>query len=320
MPMHTWFKLSHHGHSGRLRSHEYTSYGPLALLLVLVGLALLGCSVSALSDPPPQASSVSLTGTVPEAPPKVAATITSPASSQHLSTSPVTIKGTCPAKTLVEIYKNDIFAGSGPCGDNGTFSFDIDLLLGQNSLVARVYDVLNQPGPDSKPVTVFYDALPAQSASLAPLNFGGSQLLLNTDAVYRGAFPDHPLNIPIDIIGGSPPYAVNVQWGDATNKVISRNDNVTFYAGHTYHKPGTYQITLQASDAQGRVAFLSVAAIVNGQPIITPVASTSKASLNKLLVLWPLYTSSAAVVVSFWLGERREKHILGTGMSLHPQF
>jgi hypothetical protein len=70
-----------------------------------------------------------------------------------------------------------------------------------------------------------------------------------------------------------------------------------------------YQITLQASDSKGRAAFLMVAAIVNGQPEAA-AAGTKKPPVNKLLLLWPLYTASVAVLVSFWLGERREKHIL----------
>jgi len=161
-------KLHHQGHSGRLRAHEYTSYGPLALMLLVVGVALLGCTVSAATPyTGPEAGSVALTGTMPAAAPKIAATITSPGNGQHFSTSPVTITGTCPKDTLVEIYKNNIFAGSGPCDDKGSFSFQIDLLIGQNTLIARVYDVLNQPGPDSNPVTVFYDALPAQTAGIS---------------------------------------------------------------------------------------------------------------------------------------------------------
>jgi len=255
---------------------------------------------------------------MPAVPPKVGATITSPSNEQHFSSTPITITGTCPSRTLVEIYKNNIFAGSSPCSDTGSFSLQIDLLIGRNTLIARVYDVLNQPGPDSAPVTVYYDALPSQASPLAALNFGGSQLLLNTDAVFRGGFPEQQLNIPISIIGGTPPYAVNIQWGDSSNKVVPRDDNLTFNVGHIYHKAGTYQITLQASDSQGRVAFLTVAAIINGQPSIATVANIGNPSANKLLVLWPLYTSAAAVLISFWLGERREKHILGgPALTLH---
>ena len=274
------------------------------------------CSVSALDHPGPQANSVSLSGTMPGPAPKIAATIVSPIEGQHIGTTPVTISGTCPSGTLVELYKNDIFAGSTVCNADGRYSLDVDLLIGKNTLVSRVYDNLNQPGPDSQPITVYYDALPPQSAALAPLNFGGAPLLLNTDAVYRGVFPGQALNIPIDILGGTPPYAVNIQWGDSTNKVIPRNDNITFTAGHTYRSPGTYQITLQASDSQGRVAFLTVAAIVNGQRSIaaTNAAYNNPSVVSKLLILWPLYTSLIAIVISFWLGERREKKLIAN----HP--
>lgn len=310
--MYGWLKISHHKHSGKLRPHEHTSYLPLAILVLAVGVVLIICSVSGQvnASPGPSSGSVGLTGTVPKAAPTVAATITNPHDQQHFGTTPITVSGTCSQNTLVEIYKNDIFAGSTPCSDKGTYSLQIDLLIGKNVLVARVYDVLNQAGPDSTPVTVYYDAVAPSTAAMNLLNFSNSQLLLNADAVFRGAFPNQPLNIPVSIIGGSSPYAVNVQWGDSGNSVIARNDNQTFNATHTYHKPGTYQITLQASDSQGRVAFLMIAAVVNGQPSVTAVASVSKPPSNKLLVLWPLYTATIATVVSFWLGEQREKHLV----------
>ena len=310
--MRDWLKISHPQHSGRLRPHEHTSYLPLAALVILVGVIMAIYSAPAFSaaSPGPESGSVGLSGTVPKAPPKIAATIDSPNKQQHFNTSPVTVSGTCPEKTLVEIYKNDIFAGSTPCDDNGTYTLQIDMLFGQNILIARVYDVLNQAGPDSNSVTIFYDALPSQSAPLSLFNFGDKQLLLNTDAVYRGVFPDQMLNVPISIIGGLSPYAINVEWGDATNKVIPRGDNLAFNASHVFKKPGTYKINLQATDSHGSVAFLSVAAIVNGQPSPIINSNTSKTHLNKFLVLWPMYASATTVVFSFWLGERREKRVL----------
>jgi hypothetical protein len=308
----TWLKLSHHDHSGKLRPHEHTSYLPLGIILLVVGLGLIAYTSYAQS-PPPQSNSIGLTGIVPADPPTIAATVEQPVEQQRFGTSPVTVSGTCPENTLVEIFKNDIFAGSAPCTSAGTYSLEVDLLIGQNTLIARVYDALNQPGPDSPAVIVYYDALPTQAGLLSPLNFGGTQLLLNTDAVFRGTFPEQELSIPLDILGGTPPYAVNIQWGDSTNKVVPRNDNVSFNAGHVYKKPGTYQINLQATDAQDRVAFLSVAAIVNGQPELAAAAagsSSSDSTMSRLLLLWPLYVGSFAVVISFWLGERREKRIL----------
>lgn len=304
-----WLKLSHAHHSGRLRPHEHTSYLPLGLLLLVVGLVLIAYTAAA-SSPPPQSSSIGLSGTVPGKAPTVAAVIKQPTNQQRFSTSPVKFAGTCPSGTLVEIFKNDIFAGSTTCDTDGTYSLDIDLLIGQNLVVARVYDALNQPGPDSNAITVYYDALPSQAGQLAALDFGGAQLLLNTDAVFRGVFPEQELSMPLDILGGTPPYAVNVQWGDSNNKVVPRNDNTTFKVGHTYLKAGTYQISVQATDASGRVAFLTVASIVNGQPAVASTAALSSGPANKLLVLWPLYTSAFAVLISFWMGERREKNVL----------
>ncbi len=309
-------KLSHPRHSGRLRPHEHTSYLPLCLLLAVVGFTLSVYSVSAAS-PGPELGSVGLSGTVSGPAPTVAATIQQPVDQQRFSISPITVSGTCPKGTLVEVFKNDIFAGSTICSDEGTYSLDIDLLIGKNILIVRVYNALNQPGPDSKAITVFYDALPAQAGPSGSLDFG-AQLLINTDAVFRGVFPEDTMTMPIDIIGGGPPYAVNIRWGDSTNKVVPRNDNLGFNVDHIYKKPGVYQATLQASDVGGRVAFLTVAAIVNGQPALAAANTSSGATQNQLLVLWPLYTSAIAVVISFWLGERREKHILGKRGALLP--
>jgi hypothetical protein len=312
-----WLKLSHPHHSGRLRPHEHTSYIPLGLVLLVVGLALIAYTASAAS-PGPEAGSIGLAGTVLGKPPKVAATIDNPKDKQRFSISPVVFSGTCPVNTLVELFKNDIFAGSTPCANDGKYSLEVDLLIGQNLMIARVYDALNQPGPDSNEVIVFYDALPPQAGAAAMLDFGGAQLLLNTDAVFRGVFPEQELTVPLDIIGGTPPYAVNIQWGDSTNKVIVRSSNTSFNIGHTYVKAGTFQIGIQATDALGRVAFLTVASIVNGQPSVATIANASASTTNKLLLLWPLYAGVFAAVASFWLGERREKQILSKQGLLLP--
>jgi hypothetical protein len=314
--MHHWLKISHHSHSGRLKPHELTSYGPLALLLIVVGVLLTISTVSA--GTLTGTGSVGLTGIMPGPPPTVAATISVPGQGESFTTSPVTVRGNCPKGTLVEIYKNNIFAGSTACDSSGNYSLSVDLLIGQNQLVARVYNSLNEPGPDSNTVTISYNALPFQGSPIAALNLGGNQLLLNTDAVYRGTFPGQQLAMPINILGGVEPYAVNVQWGDSGNSIVPRNNNLQFDVNHTYDSAGTYQITVQGSDSQGRVAFITVAAIVNGQA--TPISSGSSSKpMNKLLVLWPLYTSAVAIVASFWMGERREKHILDT-TTIKPHF
>ena len=317
MLMIAWLKLSHYRHSGRLRPHEHTSYIPLLVLLFVVGVILSAYTVYAATPyAGPEAGSIALNGTVPVKPPTVSATITKPSKGQHFSTSPIEVAGTCTKTTLVEVFKNNIFGGSVPCDDTGHYSLSVDLLYGKNVLVARVYDVLNQAGPDSQKITVYYDASAAQGDGFTSLNFSDTQLLLNTDAVFRGTFPGQSLTMPVQVLGGTPPYAFNTEWGDSHNSVYSRKSNSNFNASHTYTKPGTYQITIQGTDSSGRVAFLTVAAVVNGQ--VTPVSDTGSKSgdgqqstvVTKLLLLWPLYVALVSVVISFWLGERREKRVL----------
>lgn len=276
---------------------------------MLVGFTV-SPNVGADEHPPPQANSVSLTGIMPAPAPTTTAVITSPVNQQRFTATPIKVSGTCPAGTLVEIYKNDIFAGSSPCESNNRFSLEIDLLFGQNNLTARVYDALNQAGPVSKPVTVFYDFSLAQASPSSYLDFSGAQLLLDTDAAYRGSFPNQSLNVPITVIGGTPPFAIDINWGDSKNQVVPRSDNSTFNVTHAYNKPGTYKISLQGSDSNKLVAYLSVSAIINGEPVTFATTTTPK-SAGKLMVLWPLFAIAATLVTSFWLGERREKHILG---------
>jgi hypothetical protein len=295
-------------HSGKIKHHEHTSYLPLFILLV-VALAPLSIYTVSADSPPPAYQSIGLQGTMPGIAPEIAATIDTPTNSQRFASSPIEVSGSCPKTTLVEVFKNDIFAGSTICTDSGTYAVSIDLLSGANTLIARVYDAANQAGPDSNIVTIFYDSLPSQSSPLSPLSFG-SQLLIRTDAVFRGVFPGQEMLVPIEIIGGTIPYAVNVQWGDTTNSVLSRNNNQPFSAGHVYSKAGTYQMSIQVTDGNGNVAFLTVAVIVNGQPNIVSSTTISTTGANILIVIWPLYVGIVAVVISFWLGEVREKRVL----------
>ena len=310
-------KIDHRSNTGKVRPHGNTSYFSLLALLIITGVILMVSTqmTSAWVRPGPAAGSIGVSGVMPGEPPKTAAVITSPKPNQRFPETPVKVEGTCPANSLVEIFKNDIFAGSVVCSEDGKFSLEVDLLIGENRLTARVFDALNQEGPVSNTVIVYYDALPSQGAPLMGLNFGGDQLILNTDAVFRGAFPGKEMSIPIDIIGGRAPYAVNVHWGDATNNLVSRPDNSSFRMAHTYTKAGTFQLSIQATDADNRVAFLTVASIVNGQPDAVAAAGTTenpaaKSMLESLMMLWPFYTATVAIVLSFWLGEQRERHLL----------
>lgn len=323
--MATWLKLSPREHTAHRSPHEHTSYALLAALLFLVGLALSFYTVTAADlsweRPLPKGGSIGLTGQVPTEPPSEGATIAIPKDGQRFTASPIEVSGSCPPNILVELFRNDIFAGSTICDEAGKYKIFVDLLSGPNAFVARVYDALNQSGPDSNTVTVYFDFTAPQAAGASSLDNGIAPMIITTDAVFRGVFPNKEMSMPIGIVGGVPPYAINVQWGDLKNDLFSRGDNQSFRASHSYAKPGIYQIAVQATDSQGRVAFLTVAAIVNGQPdpVAGTVATTNPSIMSRLLALWPLYTAAVATVVSFWLGEKRERRSLAAhGQLLTP--
>ena len=311
--MRNWLQLKEHHHSGKRLHHRHTSYPVLGLLLMICGLLLGGTTVGALASPGPQAGSISLSGTKAGPPPAQPPVITSPHTGQHFGQTPISVSGTCPDNTIVELYKNDVFAGSGPCSAAKTFSFDIDLLYGQNSLVARAYDALNQSSPDSNIVVVFYDATPPQSSPLDFANLLGNQLLLRTSPVLRGAYPGVDFSLPVEIIGGKGPYSLSIDWGDGKKDLLPRGSNGSFDITHQYARPGTYSVALRASDADAQQAFLQVLVIVNGQGAGAAggtgagSASSNNSLTLKLIVIWPLYLLAIMLVIGFWLGEKRER-------------
>lgn len=317
--MHELLKLSHHHHSGRHRPHEHTSYLPLIAILLLTGgiLALSTFTIHAAS-PGPEAESVGLSGEMPGPPPQDPAAITSPNDQDRFDTSPITVEGTCPDDSLVEILNNNIFAGSALCSNDNTFSLDVGLLIGENQLRARVYDSLNQSGPNSEAITVFYDALPPQEEPLPSSETGNNQLLLNTDIVYRGNFPDETLTMPVEIIDGTPPFALDVNWGDNNEETIPRDNNQPFRINHVYTRPGTYEVDLQVTDSEQRIAHLSTVVIINGRPPELPAGGVGASGttggesplMSIVYLLWPIFAAILAMVLSFWMGERREKRIL----------
>jgi hypothetical protein len=207
--MYGHLKISTNEHSGKLRPHEHTSYLPLAILIFIVGLllALFSLKPNANAATPytgPEAGSIGLTGAMPAKPPQTAATITKPGNGQHFSSTPITVSGTCPKDTLWRYIRMIFLPVQHHVKQRRIFSRD-RFLFGQNSLKAQVYDVLNQAGPESNTVTVFYDVSFPVAAPTSFFDFSGAQLIL----IHRRCLPRElsgtALNVPITIIGGTPP-------------------------------------------------------------------------------------------------------------------
>lgn len=281
----------------------------LVLVIALSGVRVVNAQVS---PPPqnPQNGAVGIQGKISAPPPTTGATITIPRDGQTFTTLPITVSGICPNDLLIKLFKNNVFAGSTQC-KNGSYSIIIDLFNGQNELVARVYDSLDQAGPDSNKVTVTYNTGATGAAS---------HVLLTSNYAKRGANPGQVLTWPIILSGGVGPYAISVDWGDnKTPDLISQQFPGTFNIQHTYDSPGVYNILIKASDKNGGTAFLQLVGVANGALSQDQAGSTSNKNdtnatttgATKTRILWePAAIFIPFILSTFWLGKKYELRVL----------
>lgn len=249
----------------------------------------------------PQDGSLGITGTIPSEPPTQGATISNPTNGQVFNNIPITVSGLCPSGLLVKIFDNNVFMGSTMCV-NGSYSIQISLFSGRNDLVARVFDSLDQAGPDSNIVTITFND--------SQFNTTGSALLtLTSDYARKGANPGQTLVWPIIISGGTGPYALSIDWGDGKPADLR---SVQFPGvvdlSHVYDTAGIYTVTIRAVDRNGLTAYLQVVAIANGAISQNSQGDGDEPSIiTRTRVLWlPAALMIPLLLVSFWLGRKYE--------------
>lgn len=275
------------------------------VLVGLVGLFFAMTAPVAAQTPNPQDGAIGVRGQLSSPPPSVGATIAVPTNGQGFSNLPVTVSGICPNDLLVKIFKNSVFAGSVMCS-GGSYSMQIDLFSGQNELVARVYDALDQAGPDSNTVTVIY----TDTRQGTP-----SRVSLTSNFAKRGANPGQTLVWPIILSGGEGPYAISVDWGDGkTPDLISQPFPGTFDISHIYDKPGVYNIIIKATDRNGGIAFLQLVGIANGalsQENGGQGGAAGGVTVPPTRILWqPAAILIPFLLPTFWLGKKYELKVI----------
>lgn len=275
--------------------------GVLMLALPLLFTGVVGAADTSQN---PQAGSVGLEGSISTAPPSRAASITTPGNGAVFTTTPITVAGLCTSGNLIKLFDNNVFVGSVLCV-NGSYSLRIDLFSGGNQLVARVYDALDQAGPDSNTVSVtFNDAQYAQF---------GSRVTISSIYARRGAYPGDSLVWPLILNGGTGPYAVSVDWGDGSAPALqSQSAAGSLEVKHTYTNAGVYTVVVRATDKNGVAAFLQLVAVANGATQANGSAKNdSSSTITQTSVMWwPLLALIPLIVAAFWIGRRHELYVL----------
>lgn len=281
------------------RSFVGISLGVVAFTALVAFVAAAGFQAPTAwaANPSPKSGSVGLEATIPSAPPTRGATIVVPSNGAIFTDIPITVSGLCPSGLLVKIFDNNVFVGSTVCS-GGSFSLQIDLFSGRNDLIARVYDALDQAGPDSNTVTVTFN-------SAQFLQFG-SHVTLSSAYAERGAPPGTELDWPVLLSGGTGPYAISVDWGDGTpSDLFSVTDAGTLTLKHTYKLAGIYKVVVKATDKNGGEAFLQLVGQATGA-IQSNTKGNGNVIIKKEILWWPALLMLPLILAAFWLGRRHE--------------
>lgn len=270
--------------------------------LIIATALLITFSVMSSVYAAEESGSVGLEGKISAPPPSRAATISFPRNGQTITETPVEVTGLCPDEVTVRIYKNNVFAGAAAC-KNGSYSVRIDLFAGKNVLVARVYDDLNQRGPDSNKVTVTF---PVEGSSAK------NKISLTSAFAKRGTDPGDDLSWPLTLSGGEGPYAITADWGDGKDAdVLSQTLAGNFNISHIYDGPGIYTVIVKAVDTNDDVAFLQVVGVSNGNVAQGQAGDGSAGGQAFTKILWqPALAVIPLLFSSFWLGRKHELHVL----------
>jgi len=271
-----------------------------ALILVVASAVTMPHAAAQIDPPGPGSGSAGVEGTIPSPVPTQAATIVSPANGATFTSIPVTVSGLCKTGLLVKIFSNNIFVGSVVC-TAGSYTLQVSLFSGKNELVARVFDALDQQGPDSNKVTVTFND--AQFSEFS------THVLLTSQYARRGASPNQRLEWPVILSGGVGPYAISSDWGDG--KAASLRSEAfpgVITLAHTYASSGTYNVIFKATDHNRTEAFLQVVAVISGNTSGKQSNDSGGGStITRTQILWqPAAALLVFVFASFWLGRRYE--------------
>ncbi|MCX6728304.1 MAG: hypothetical protein NTV39_00840 [Candidatus Saccharibacteria bacterium] len=346
------FRLVAHKHTGKLIHHRHTSHLALFVILLVVGFFIYASSGFALATPDPSSGSVTVGAVVQVPPPTKGATITSPTNGYKVKDQIIIdVSGTCLEEMFVVVQDNGITVGSAVCTNAGIFSMQIQLGFGENVLTALNYDNLNQPGPATPSVTITVDqtvfdntpisitttdtietvaaAIPDNPSIIpgAPSTASysscddyipgnlptGGPLHVSIVCVPRLFMPELKQTMGVLVWGGTPPYALYVNFGDASNNeptLISLTGPGYKTIQFSYAVPNTYRIKFRLTDQTNQTAVVQTAVQVNGETEPSSASTALKNFTNQIFggKPWyespvPFYLLAIAITLGFWGGD-----------------
>jgi hypothetical protein len=339
------FHFVHRRHTGKLLHHRHTSHLALVCILAITGLFIFATQDVIQAAPQVVSHDVNVTMTVPGPPPTIGATITSPSNGATFEyQSIVQINGACEIGTIVIVSTNGTAVGSTSCTGAGIFTLSVQLPLGVNALTAKDYDGLNQAGPDTPTVTVAvtstsipgtptpphltYPVLPSNPFILDPFptdcdDYTPPTLVSSATpgvaiiCIPRTVVPKQEYSLGVFIWGGTPPYALNIDWGDDTmeDTLISVSGPGYQTIHFNYATPGLHTLTITLKDKDGNPAFVQAVTVVNGKAQPAFVGITDRIFRTS----WvdspvPFYLLAVAVTLGFWAGDLFDRRF---GISRH---
>lgn len=313
--------------------HKKVILHPVSIMVLLcVGVFLSLWTYKAIAD------SYSVTASVMAAPLNSPSVITEPANNSTVYVPTVQLYGSCEYMSYIKLFRNGLFAGVAYCMPDGRFAIKTDLFLGINTLRVDAYNITDNQGPISAPMTIIYQK-PVQSSAGYTLNppadkpvdtghettagilAANPPMLLTSDFHYDTFVTTSKFEWALDVEGGTPPYDIHVDWGDGTTSDFKFPIDPVFHISHTYKKSGYYPILVTSKDKYGQIRLMQLAALIHkpgsGEIIATTQKSDTPTSdlsfsstlLNAkkwLLVAWPSFLVVFLMVMTFWLGERQE--------------
>lgn len=277
---------------------------PIVIGMALLALFVLPAKTGAITQiptPDPIPGSYGLQATKEQDPPTATATISTPANGATFTTSPITVNGICQTGLLVQIYNNDVLVGSVMC-QNGSFSLQVTLFAGTNELSAVLFDDLGQAGPTSRIVTVTYNN--------TQFSAFGELITLTSSYGRRSAAAGTTLNWPLQLSGGTGPYAFSIDWGDGTPAELkSQASGGLVNISHAYKNAGIYVVNIKVTDSNGVSAFLQLVAVANGKvegTADTPEVPNTAGATNTQVLWIPAVVAILLLLPTYWLGRRSQ--------------